>query len=345
MRIEPTLRALADPTRLRIMRLLAAMELAVGELALVLGQSQPRVSRHVRILCDAGLAERRKEGSWVFLRSAIGEHRAPPLGAAAARLLALAEEGDAQFAARCGEDRRHLAAIRATREASAAAYFARHAAQWDEIRSLHSADGPVEAALQQALGSGGLGALLDVGTGTGRIAELLSPRAASVTGLDNSPEMLRLARARLQTLPAERIASVKGWKINLQVCYDLRFPVWARQQSQPEGPEYDVLIYVANWPERRNLAWKTLLQARAIENQCYVIGVNRVGNDGNGIYHSGDSMIIDPMGEILYHKKDEEDVFTISLDKEHVKTIREKLPFLKDADSFVVFNEGNTTDL
>lgn len=141
------------------------------------------------------------------------------------------------------------------------------------------------------------------------------------------------------------IASVKGWKINLQVCYDLRFPVWARQQSQPEGPEYDVLIYVANWPERRNLAWKTLLQARAIENQCYVIGVNRVGNDGNGIYHSGDSMIIDPMGEILYHKKDEEDVFTISLDKEHVKTIREKLPFLKDADSFVVFNEGNTTDL
>ena len=83
MRIDPTLRALADTTRLRIMRLLAHMELAVGELAQVLGQSQPRVSRHVRILCDAGLAERRKEGSWVFLRSAIGETRAPPLGAAA----------------------------------------------------------------------------------------------------------------------------------------------------------------------------------------------------------------------------------------------------------------------
>ena len=113
MKIDPTLRALADPTRLRIMRLLAHMELAVGELAQVLGQSQPRVSRHVRILCDAGLAERRKEGSWVFLRSAIGEDRAPPLGAAAARLLAVAEEGDAAFAARCQEDRRHLAAIRA----------------------------------------------------------------------------------------------------------------------------------------------------------------------------------------------------------------------------------------
>lgn len=210
MRIEPTLRALADPTRLRIMRLLATMELAVGELAQVLGQSQPRVSRHVRILCDAGLAERRKEGSWVFLRSAIGEERAPPLGAAAARLLATAERDDAQFAARCGEDRRHLAAIRASREASAAAYFARHAAEWDELRSLHSADGPVEAALEAALGSGSLGALLDIGTGTGRIAELLSQRAERVTGLDNSPEMLRLARARLQHLPADRLDLVQG---------------------------------------------------------------------------------------------------------------------------------------
>lgn len=135
------------------------------------------------------------------------------------------------------------------------------------------------------------------------------------------------------------IASVKGWKINLQVCYDLRFPVWARQQSQSGEPEYDVLIYVANWPERRSHAWKTLLQARAIENQCYVAGVNRVGNDGNDIYHSGDSMIIDPMGEVLYTKKDEEDVFTITLDKEHLQSIREKLPFLKDADGFMIVND------
>jgi len=135
------------------------------------------------------------------------------------------------------------------------------------------------------------------------------------------------------------IASVKGWKINLQVCYDLRFPVWARQQSQPEGPEYDVLIYVANWPERRSLAWKTLLQARAIENQCYVIGVNRVGNDGNNIYHSGDSMIIDPMGEVLYTKKDEEDVFTIQLEKKQLDNVREKLPFLKDADGFMIMKD------
>jgi omega-amidase len=135
------------------------------------------------------------------------------------------------------------------------------------------------------------------------------------------------------------IASVKGWRINLLICYDLRFPVWARQQSQPEGPEYDLLVYVANWPQRRNHAWKTLLQARAIENQSYVIGVNRVGDDGNGIHHSGDSMVIDAMGEILYHKTEAEDVFTITLQKETQEEIRTKLPFLKDADGFMLLHE------
>ncbi len=210
MKLEPTLRALADPTRLRIMRLLADMELAVGELALVLGQSQPRVSRHIRILCDAGLTERRREGSWVFLRMAIGEDRAPPLGRAAARLLSAGEADDAGFAARCAEDRRHLAAIRAGREAQAAAYFARHAAEWDTLRSLHSPDAPVEAALAQALSGGEIGALLDIGTGTGRMAELFAPRAAAVTAFDKSPEMLRLARARLQHLPAGKVDLQQG---------------------------------------------------------------------------------------------------------------------------------------
>jgi predicted amidohydrolase len=135
------------------------------------------------------------------------------------------------------------------------------------------------------------------------------------------------------------IASVKGWKVNLLICYDLRFPVWARQQSQPDGPEYDLLVYVANWPQRRNHAWKTLLQARAIENQCYVVGVNRVGEDANGIYHSGDSMIVNAMGEVLYQKKDEEDVYTITMEKEPLETLRAKLPFLKDADGFILMNE------
>ncbi len=209
MQIDPLLRALADQTRLRIMRLLCAMELAVGECAQVLGQSQPRVSRHIRILCDAGLAERRKEGSWVFLRSAIAEDRAPPLAAAAARLLDLAERDDAAFAARCAEDRRHLAAIRAARQSTAEAYFARHASEWDRLRSLHCPDEPVEAALAAAL-NGDLGALLDVGTGTGRMAQLFAPRARHVTAFDKSPEMLRVARARLQHLPTGSVELEQG---------------------------------------------------------------------------------------------------------------------------------------
>jgi omega-amidase len=145
------------------------------------------------------------------------------------------------------------------------------------------------------------------------------------------------------------IASVKGWKINLLVCYDLRFPVWARQTSPPNpsplvergetAPEYDILIYVANWPEKRIAAWKILLQARAIENQCYVVGVNRVGKDANDIYYSGESMIIDPMGEVLYTKKDAEDIFTLTLDKSHLQMVRDKLPFLKDADEFQIITD------
>lgn len=132
------------------------------------------------------------------------------------------------------------------------------------------------------------------------------------------------------------IASVNGWKINLMVCYDLRFPVWARQQTTNDEPEFDVLIYVANWPERRVHAWKALLTARAIENQSYVIGVNRTGNDGNNIYHSGSSMVIDAMGEVLYEKEHDEDVFTITLSKEKLEEIRHKLPFLKDGDAFSI---------
>jgi omega-amidase len=130
------------------------------------------------------------------------------------------------------------------------------------------------------------------------------------------------------------IASIKGWKINLLVCYDLRFPVWARQKVNEEGAEYDVLIYVANWPERRSHAWKTLLCARAIENQCYVVGVNRVGSDANNIYYSGNSLIIDPLGQVLYHMADEEDVNTITLQKEMLDDVKAKFPFWKDADSF-----------
>lgn len=142
------------------------------------------------------------------------------------------------------------------------------------------------------------------------------------------------------------IASVKGWKINLMVCYDLRFPVWSRQ-AMPSGlqggdgaktadPEFDIMIYVANWPDRRIHAWRTLLQARAIENQCYVVGVNRTGLDGNNIQYPGESMIIDALGEPLYSGVNGEDVFTISLEKDKLTDIRTKLPFLKDADRFQI---------
>ena len=138
------------------------------------------------------------------------------------------------------------------------------------------------------------------------------------------------------------IASVNGWKINLQVCYDLRFPVWSRQANNPADqpdevlPEYDMLIYVANWPERRSHAWKTLLQARAIENQCFVAGVNRVGSDGNGIFHNGDSMIIDPLGEPLIHLQKDKSSYTLTLDGQKLDEVRKKLPFLKDGDGFLI---------
>jgi omega-amidase len=149
------------------------------------------------------------------------------------------------------------------------------------------------------------------------------------------------------------VASVKGFKILLQVCYDLRFPVWCRQSTQPppvgfnptgstRRVEYDLLINVANWPAKRSHAWKTLLTARAIENQCFVVGVNRVGADGNGHYHSGDSMVVDPLGTVLYHRADDEDLHTITIERQALEDIRNKLPFLDDADNFTINNNAIT---
>jgi len=175
--------------------LLRAMELSVGELAQVLGQSQPRVSRHVKILIDAGLAERRKEGSWVFL--SLGPRpRTEPLFQLVDRWDAL--DGDNHWIA---ADADRLAAVRADRAAAATRYFASHAREWDALRSLHVAETEVEAAIGRALGAEGEGAaigrLVDIGTGTGRMIELFGPRAAQALGIDRSPEMLRLARAKL----------------------------------------------------------------------------------------------------------------------------------------------------
>lgn len=129
------------------------------------------------------------------------------------------------------------------------------------------------------------------------------------------------------------IVELKGWKICPQICYDLRFPVWIRNQNK----EYDILIFVANWPERRNYPRETLLIARAIENQAYVIGVNRVGKDGGDINHSGDSVFINPQGEVISKaKSNEEVVMTVSLSYSALEEWRKKFPAWMDADKFTI---------
>lgn len=138
------------------------------------------------------------------------------------------------------------------------------------------------------------------------------------------------------------IASVKGWKVCLNICYDLRFPVWTRQNpADQQGTYYDLLVFLANWPRQRELAWNTLLRARAIENLAYVAGVNRVGEDGLHQVYDGDSTLIGPLGEICYRKSGVEEVRTIRLSREHLEETRNKYPFLQDADNF--FLNGGAT--
>jgi len=183
--------ALADPTRLRILALLRRMELSVGELAQVLGQSQPRVSRHLKILADAGVLERRKEGSWVFLTLGDAERVGP--------LFALIDEwADVATQMSFTADAARTESIRTERLEAASRHFAGIAEVWDQIRSLHVAESEVERAIDRALGKRPLGRLIDIGTGTGRMIELFGPRAAQAIGIDRSSEMLRLARVKLE---------------------------------------------------------------------------------------------------------------------------------------------------
>jgi ArsR family transcriptional regulator len=183
--------ALADPTRLRIVALLRIMELSVGELAQILGQSQPRVSRHLKILADAGVLERRKEGSWVFLTLTDSERIEPMFGL-------IDGWSDDSTQAWFAFDAARTETIRADRAEAANRYFAGHAEVWDQIRSLHAAETEVERAIDEALGESPLGRLVDVGTGTGRMIELFGPRASQAVGIDRSSEMLRLARVKLE---------------------------------------------------------------------------------------------------------------------------------------------------
>ncbi len=126
----------------------------------------------------------------------------------------------------------------------------------------------------------------------------------------------------------------RGWNICPLICYDLRFPVWSRNKFEHGAADYDLLIYVANWPNARRDAWSTLLKARAIENVCYTVGVNRVGTDPNENVYSGDSSVIDFKGQVMWTQSDVAEVYTLELDREELMSFRDKFPALKDGDSF-----------
>lgn len=153
--------------------------------------------------------------------------------------------------------------------------------------------------------------------------------------------LFRMANEDEHYSPGQKdlIVELKGWKIKPLVCYDLRFPVWCRNKSNDQNElEYDLTLFVANWPAVRVNAWDTLLQARAIENVSYCLGVNRIGDDGNGIPHNGHSAIYGPKGNALYFADDREEIKTVSLSGEELVRFREKFPAQLDADRFVINN-------
>lgn len=184
------LRTAAEPTRIRLLALCAEGELTVTELTQILGQSQPRVSRHLKLMVDAGLLERFREGTWAFYRLA----RRGPSTEIVARVLKMVPTGDPAIS----RDKVRLADVKAERDRVAAEYFRENAKQWEKIRRLHADDEEVEKALVALLGEGSVGRMLDIGTGTGRMLELLGPRAQRGVGIDLSREMLNVARANLE---------------------------------------------------------------------------------------------------------------------------------------------------
>lgn len=204
------LKAAAEETRLRLLALCAHGELSVSELVQILGQSQPRVSRHLKLLCDAGLLDRFREGAFAFFRLAESGG-----GAALARVLVDAIPADDPILTL---DLERLDAIKRQRVEAAAAYFRDNADRWDEIRSLHAPERDVESALLEVLGDGPLGDLLDVGAGTGRMLELLGPLCARAVGVDQSREMLAIARAKLEQ------AGLRHCQVRLADMYQLPFP-------------------------------------------------------------------------------------------------------------------------
>lgn len=184
------LAAAGEETRLRILALLAEAELTVSELVAILGQSQPRVSRHLKLLVEGGLAQRRREGAWAFFRLAQAGSSADLARSVIARL----DPTDGQLAA----DQARLGDIRRQRTEHAARYFAAHAPFWDRVRALHAPEALVERAVLEVTGAHAMGRVLDCGTGAGRMIELLARQAEQVIGVDLSPAMLAVARANLE---------------------------------------------------------------------------------------------------------------------------------------------------
>ena len=208
--LTATLKAAGEATRLRLLLLIAEAELTVSDLTAILRQSQPRLSRHLRLLAEAGLVERYREGSWAFFR--LGERGG--VADIARALIARLDASDPIIA----HDRERLAAVRAARAAAAQEYFRAHAAEWDRIRKLHVADAAVEAAISDALAERPFRNLLDLGTGTGRILELFGPKIERGLGIDLSLDMLALARARIER------AGLKHCSVRQGDIYDLALP-------------------------------------------------------------------------------------------------------------------------
>ena len=205
--LNAALKAAGEETRLRVLALLSEAELTVSDLTDILRQSQPRISRHLRLLAEAGLVERFREGTWAFFR--LAEHGG---GATVARaLLERLDPADATVA----RDRARLASVRSARAAAAQAYFRAHAAEWDRIRKLHVADEAVESAIHAALADKPFRSLLDLGTGTGRMLELFGPEIERGLGLDLSLDMLHVARDRLER------AGLKHCSVRQGDLYDL----------------------------------------------------------------------------------------------------------------------------
>lgn len=196
------LEAAGEPTRLRLLALLAEAELTVTELTAILGQSQPRVSRHLKLLVEATLIDRHREGAWAFFRIADRG----PSARLVSDIISRVDAGDPVLLS----DRERLQAVRAERAREAQKYFARHAAEWDRIRSLHVPDARVEAAILDLIGDMRIETMLDIGTGTGRMLELIAPMAHRAVGLDVNPAMLAVARSNLERADVRNVQLRQG---------------------------------------------------------------------------------------------------------------------------------------